>query len=337
MEPRRRADYGYTPDEIIGKPVSTIVPDDRPNEIEGILQRIRRGQTVDHFETVRRHKSGNLLHVSVTISPIRNRDGVIMGASTIARDITARVRAEEALRGAEKLAAMGRMAASVAHEIRGPLDVANNIAYLLRQERGLTPQSQELVELLQDQLRHVLEICNRTLSFSKQESVATKVSLAAIVNDVLAMQHERLMEKEITVERRIESDGELIGYPGPLRQVCLNLLSNAVDALPAHAHGRIVISLRSVRHPVTGSEGVRLTISDTGSGIQRQNLASLFKPFFSTKNAQGTGLGLWVTHGIVMQHGGTIRVRSRAHGPVTGTCFSVFIPSLGLSGRERAA
>jgi signal transduction histidine kinase len=107
--------------------------------------------------------------------------------------------------------------------------------------------------------------------------------------------------------------------------------------LKPHAHGRIGIAIRSVRHPVSGTEGVRLTISDTGSGIQRQNLANLFKPFFSTKNAQGTGLGLWVSHGIVMQHGGTIRVRTRAHGPVTGTCFSVFIPSLGLAGQVRAA
>lgn len=134
----------------------------------------------------------------------------------------------------------------------------------------------------------------------------------------------------------MESPGELVGYPGPLRQVCLNLIANAVDALPAQG-GRIVIAVRSVRHPVTGNDGVRVTVSDNGSGIQKHNLQNIFKPFFTTKNAEGTGLGLWVSHGIVMQHGGSIRVRSRSRGPETGTCFSIFIPSLGLAGKERAA
>ena len=328
--------YGYSAEEIVGKPVSILVPEDRPREIEGILQRIQRGQSIDHFETVRRHKNGALLTVAVTISPIRDRTGTIVGASTIARDITSRVKAEEALRGSEKLAAMGRMAASVAHEIRGPLDVANNIAYLLRQETGLPAQTQELVQVLQDELRLVLEICNRTLTFSRQENVASKVSMADILNEVLTLQNKRLMQKRITVERRMESPGELVGYPGPLRQVCLNLIANAVDALPAKG-GRIVVAVRSVRHPVSGTDGVRVTISDNGSGIHKQHLHNLFKPFFSTKNAEGTGLGLWVSHGIVMQHGGSIRVRSRSHGPVTGTCFSIFIPSLGQAGKERAA
>ena len=130
--------YGYTADEIIGQPVALLVPADRPDDVTSIMQRIVAGESLDHYDTVRRHKDGSLIYMSLTVSPIRDRNGEIVGASTIARDMTSRRLAEEALRASEKLVAMGRMAASIAHEIRNPLDAAKNITYLLHRTRSST-------------------------------------------------------------------------------------------------------------------------------------------------------------------------------------------------------
>lgn len=321
--------YGYRPDEIIGKSATILVPEDYPSDIPAIMERIRRGEPVDHYETLRRRKDGQRINVALTVSPIRDSTGKIIGASTIARDITARRLAEEALRGADKLAAMGRMAASIAHEIRSPLDVAKNLTYLLKENPSLNSEARDLLTILDEQLTHALEICSRTLSFSRQNNTASRLSVSATVDEILTLLKTNVVGKSITVDRRFESAGEVIGYPGPLRQVCVNLISNAIDAIPSGQSGRLLVRIRDARHPATGIAGIRLTISDTGSGISSENRSHLFQPFFSTKKEQGTGLGLWVSYGIVHQHGGSIRVRTQTQGACQGTLFSVFLPSLG--------
>ncbi len=331
--------YGYTADEIIGQPVSLLLPPDRPDDVSKIMERIVAGESIDHYETVRRHKDGSLRYVALTISPIRDRNGEIVGASTIARDMTSRRLAEEALRASEKLVAMGRMAASIAHEIRNPLDAAKNITYLLQQNQTLDDSTRELLSLLDNQLTHMGEICSRTLSFARPGDAVSRVALAGIVDEVFALQGKNLSMKGIEVARRFESAGEVIGYPGPLRQVLVNLISNAIDAIPAGQNGRITVHIADLHHPATAVEGVRISFSDTGAGIQPENLSRLFQPFFSTKREEGTGLGLWVSYGIVTQHGGSIRVRSRIEGPARGTIFSIFLPRLGarVNGNTQAA
>lgn len=331
--------YGYTADEIIGHPVSLLVPPDRPDDVSNIMQRIVAGESVDHYDTLRRHKDGSVRYVTLTISPIRDRNGEIVGASTIARDMTSRRLAEEALRASEKLVAMGRMAASIAHEIRNPLDAAKNITYLLQQNQQLDASMHELLSLLDGQLNHMGEICSRTLAFARPGDAVSRVALAGVVDEIFALQRKNLTMKNIEVARRFESPGEVIGYPGPLRQVLVNLISNAIDAIPAGQSGRITVHIADVHHPGTGVEGVRISFSDTGTGIKPENLERLFQPFFSTKREEGTGLGLWVSYGIVAQHGGNIRVRSRVEGPSRGTLFSVFLPRLGarVNGNTQAA
>jgi two-component system CheB/CheR fusion protein len=331
--------YGYTAEEIVGQPVSALVPDDRPSDIPHIMSRVRAGERVEHYETVRKHKDGTLLDVALTVSPIRTPAGEVVGASTIARDITAQKLAEEALRASEKLVAMGRMAASIAHEIRNPLDAAKNIAYLLQQNPSLGPAAQEMVKLLDDQLTHMSEICSRTLTFARPGDVATRVTLAAIVDEVLALQRKNLVHKDISIAREFESAGEVIGYPGPLRQVVVNLLSNAIDAISTNENGVIRIRIANAHQPATWVQGIRLTISDNGGGILPGDIKRLFQPFFSTKREEGTGLGLWVTYGIVTQHGGTIQVRSHARPSLHGTVFSIFLPTLEtrLNGNTQAA
>jgi two-component system CheB/CheR fusion protein len=331
--------YGYTAEEAIGQPVSILVPPDMPEEIPSIMQRIRAGESVEHYETVRRHKDGTLLYVAITVSPVRNRHGEIVGASTIARDITSRRLAEEALRASEKLVAMGRMAASIAHEIRNPLEAAKNLTYLLRQSQNLEPSTRELLEVLDAQLSHMDEICNRTLSFIRPNDAAVRLSLAGIADEVLALRHKTLDAKGIEVVRRFDSPGELVGYPGPLRQVLANIISNAIDAIPAGNKGRITVRIADACHLGQAAEGVRIMVSDNGVGIMPKHLKRLFQPFFSTKQNEGTGLGLWVSYGIVTQHGGSIRVRSRVGGAARGTVFSIFLPRLGArsKGNTQAA
>ena len=331
--------YGYTAEEVIGQPVSMLVPSDRPDEVRSIMERITQGESLDHFETLRRHKDGSLLWMSLTISPIRDRNGEIVGASTIARDITANHQAEEALRASEKLVAMGRMAASIAHELRNPLDAAKNIAYLLEQSPDLGEQAREMVNLLDSQLNHMSEICSRTLTFARPGDAISRVSLAGVVDEVFALQSKNLTSKGIEVMRRFESPGEVVGYPGPLRQVLVNLIGNAIDAIPAGQNGNITVHISNVHNPATEVEGVRIAISDNGVGIKPENLKRLFQPFFSTKQHEGTGLGLWVSYGIVTQHGGSIRLRSRVEGPARGTVFSIFLPLLGarVNGNTQAA
>jgi PAS domain S-box-containing protein len=331
--------YGYTADEIIGQPVSLLVPPERSDDVSSIMKRIVAGESIDHYETVRRHKDGSLVYVTLTVSPIRDRNGDIVGASTIARDMTSRRLAEESLRESEKLVAMGRMAASIAHEIRNPLDAAKNITYLLQQNQQLDPSTKELLSLLESQLSHMGEICSRTLSFARPGDAVSRVALAGMVDEVFALQAKNLTMKGIEVARRFESPGEVVGYPGPLRQVLVNLISNAIDAIPAGQKGRITVHISDIHHPATRVEGVRISFSDTGGGIRPEHLKQLFQPFFSTKREEGTGLGLWVSYGIVAQHGGSIRVRSRIEGPARGTIFSVFLPRLGarVNGNTQAA
>jgi signal transduction histidine kinase len=160
-----------------------------------------------------------------------------------------------------------------------------------------------------------------------------------MVDEVFALQRNNLTLKGIEVARRFESPGEVIGYPGPLRQVLVNIIGNAIDAIPPGTRGRITVHIANLHHPASGVEGVRIAISDNGGGIRPENLKRLFQPFFSTKREEGTGLGLWVSYGIVTQHGGSIRVRSRIEGPVRGTVFSIFLPRLGarVNGNTQAA
>lgn len=326
--------YGYKAEEAIGQSVSILLPADRPDDVKSIMGRIKQGERVEHYETVRKHKDGRLIEVSLTVSPIRDLEGEMVGASTIARDITAQRQAENALRGSEKLAAMGRMAASIAHEIRNPLDVAKNLTFLLSQKRGLENESEQLLSMLDDQLTRVIEICNRTLSFARQGNEVSTVFISSVLDDVMALMHKDLLAKHVRVERRFDSMGEVIGYPGPLRQVCVNLIGNAIDALPPESGGRLSLHVADVRHPANRVEGVRFSVCDDGSGIKPEHRRGLFQPFFSTKQEKGTGLGLWVSSGIVTQHGGSIRLRSCVQGPRTGTCFSVFLPK--LSAREKS-
>lgn len=318
--------YGYTQQEMIGKPVEKLLPEDRPDEIKHILGRLKRGERIFHFETVRVAKDGRKLQVALTISPIRDGNGKLMGASTIARDITELKDAEEALAKAEKLAVAGRMAATVAHEINNPLEAIGNILYLLRRSVESNPEARSYVERAQEELRRVSEITRLTLGMQRG-SVGKHgpVQITKLLENVLTLYERKSISLGVKVTRDYEFDGTVLGSAGELRQVFSNLIVNAMDAM-ALSGDKLVVSVRRTKRWDTGEDGVRVIVLDNGPGIAPENRAKLFHAFHTTKGEQGTGIGLWVSRNLVTQHGGTVRVRSSAVPGRSGTCFVVWLP-----------
>jgi signal transduction histidine kinase len=232
--------------------------------------------------------------------------------------------AEEALRKAEKLAVVGRLAASIAHEINNPLESVTNLLYLIRHSSNLE-EAKEYAEIASSELTRVSEIVIQSLRHYRQSTKPTQVCIADIVNSALALYQARLTSAGIVVEREFRDCPPILAVAGELRQLVLNLIGNALDAIGRG--GTLKIRITSSREHGNGSRsGVRLTIADTGIGIPIAIRKSIFEPFVTTKGETGTGLGLWVSSEIVERHGGKIQVKSNASTP-TGTVFSVFLPA----------
>ena len=318
--------FGYSRQEAIGRPITMLVPPERSNEATELLERIRRGEHTEHHESARRRKDGRLLEVSLTISPIVNSSGQLVGASKIARDITDRKMAEVALIKSEKLAAAGRLAATLAHEINNPLQAITNLVNIWRQVPPQDAQSEVYASMVEDELRRVNHLTQQSLTFYRDSVFPTEVNVVAVIEGVLELYVKRLSAKRISVTRKYSPDPITIkGYPGEIRQVFATLLLNAMEAIPED--GSIWIHIRNADHSNSAARhGVRITVADSGSGIPPRNVARIFEPFFTTKGEHGTGLGLWVASGILNRLGGSIRVRTCVQPGKSGTCFSFFLP-----------
>ena len=244
-----------------------------------------------------------------------------MGISKIARDITDRKQAEAALFESERMAAIGRMAASIAHEVNNPLEAILNLAYLLLQNPSLDNDARDYANLLLDEVLRVSEITKQTLSFYRDTSKSTEVDIGELIEIVMRLQHSMLEKKSIKVFHKHQRGTCIWGRPGELRQIFINLIINAIDALPVGGKMRTSVT-RSDRDGT-----VHVTIADNGPGIPEEIRARIFDPFFSTKMGKGTGLGLWVTQGIVRKYGGTIRMRTCSTRPGhNGAIFRVTLP-----------
>ena len=232
--------------------------------------------------------------------------------------------AEEALRRSEKLVVAGRLAASMAHEINNPLNSVTNLLYLIGSSSSLE-ESKSYGEIAAGELARVSEIVTQTLMFYREPISPAIVQIPEIIDSALVLYQARLNSAEIVVERDFRECSPIVARAGELRQVILNLIGNALDAIGQG--GRLKIRVTNTREHRNGSRpGIRLTIADTGSGIHPEIRKTLFEPFVSTKRDTGTGLGLWVSSEIVSKHGGTIQVKSSTRSPNTGTAFSVFLP-----------
>ncbi len=263
----------------------------------------------------------------VSVYPVLTAPGQVRWAGMIVRDVSERVRAEETLRKTEKLAATGRLAASIAHEINNPLEALTNILFLLRNFTTLDDAARNYVDMAEHEVKRVSEIAQQTLRFYRQSTLPARATLAELIDSVLDLYKSRLNNQSITVERDFDPQETLFCYSGEIRQVFANLLGNAIDAVPPG--GRIIVRA----HPSQGwcssaPRGVRFTVADTGVGMSREVRERIFEAFFTTKESTGTGLGLWVSHEIIQKHHGHIGVHSRAadgNGP-SGTVFQIFLP-----------
>ena len=317
--------FGYTAEEIVGRPISVLASPNCWEDWARVLENIRAGRRVDHYETIRRHKDGADVIVSLSVSPIRNSAGNVIGASKVARDITGTRRAEQALRNADKLALAGRMAASIAHEINNPLEAITNLLFLIEHEE-LPETARHYLSLAQHELTRVSHIASQTLGFFRGAPNSGACPLSDIIDSAISLNVGRLSTCNITFEKHFAPVAPLHCNPGELRQVLVNLVANAIDAMPDG--GRLLIRIRETSDPRTRAPGVRIVVADTGSGMTLRTQRSLFEPFYTTKGATGTGLGLWVSSQIIARHQGRITVRSSQSSEKHGTIFSIFLPRL---------
>lgn len=313
--------YGYTAEEAVGLPVEQLAPSERRDEVERNRRILNTGGHVDPYQTERLRRDGTRWPVLLSISPLLDGRGHIVGASAIARDISAEKQSEEAVRRSEKLATAGRLAASIAHEINNPLEAVINLLYLARNDSSNAPQYLTMAE---QEVGRVAHLAQQTLGFVRDTNSPAEVDPGEIMDEILQLYSRKLEGRQIHVTRRYRNAGKIRGYAGELRQLLANLVVNATDAMANQ--GSLQVRVAPSRDWSNGREGIRLTVADNGGGIPRESLRRIFEPFYTTKKDSGTGLGLWVSNGIVRKHGGSIRVRSQVGGNAHGTVFSIFLP-----------
>jgi PAS domain S-box-containing protein len=311
--------YGWKRTEIVGKNMHQMLKTSFPaphHDIEAAL--VASGSWEGNLS--QHTHDGSRITVSSRKAFNKDRRVVL----EINRDITSRLQAEEALRQTEKLAAMGRVAGIIAHEINNPLEAITNAFFLLRDHSSLDEEARYYASLAEQELVRVSHITRQTLSFYREAKQPVTLSLSTLLDDVLELQARRMQMARIAVEKRYAAPGHLQGFPVELKQVFLNLVGNAIQAMPQG--GKLRVSVRKTNRLNGRAPGISVSIIDTGAGIKPEDARHLFEPFFSTKSEKGTGLGLWISRGIVQKYEGTISFRSVRSGSENATCFRVFIP-----------
>ena len=313
--------FGYTADEAVGMPVGHLVPPERALEHERNRRILSAGGEIQTHRTERIRKDGTPRPVLLSISPLLNSRGEVVGSSGVVRDLSVQKQSEDAILRSEKLATAGRMAASIAHEINNPLEAVLNLLYLARQDQN---HADEYLTMAEQEVGRVARLAQQTLGLVRESNTPDEVDPATIMEETLELYACKLASRQIRVTRRYRDSAPIQGYAGELRQLFANLVVNSADAIGegGSLHVRVVPG----HDWSSGREGIRVTVADSGVGIPRESLDRIFEPFYTTKKESGTGLGLWISNGIVHRHGGAIRVRSRTNGTGTGTVFSIFLP-----------
>ena len=315
--------FGYSSSELKGQSLMMLMPP---------AYRVRHEQSLARYlETNRKHlnwhgmelpglrKDGQEILMEVSFGEFVLKDRRFF--TGFMRDITQRKKVETVLKSTERLAVIGRLATSIAHEINNPLDAVKNIFYLLQQ--NATDEQRGHLQVGEQELNRIAEIARRTLNFSRETPAITEIDAHEVLDETLELLSRKVWTKHIEIHKRYRSSGTVCANIGELRQVFVNLIANALDALPTNGH----LWLRSSnRVSKCRAPGIVITIGDNGEGIPARFMPHLFQPFFTTKGEQGTGLGLWITREILQKYSAKIKVRSRVGDSHHGTCFRIFIP-----------
>lgn len=325
--------HGMTRDEFDGNMetwTKTIHPDDWPG-VQARLDKTlaEKSEYYAEFRTI--WPNGEIHWVLGRGRVITDDAGNAVRMVGMGADITQRRREEEALVRSEKLAAAGRLAATIAHEINNPLEAISNLIYLLRQDTS-NRRDADLLRMADEQLARVNHIAKQTLGFYRDRNVAEAVDVAQTLEELLSILQSRINSKQLSVEREYDEIGPLQAFRGELRQIFSNLLTNAIDASPSGS--RLIIRVKAHASSSDAHDRLaRIEVEDFGTGIQPGHRDRIFEPFFTTKQDYGTGLGLWVTRQLVEKNSGSIDFRSNCQQGHTGTCFRVILPTSGATGQ----
>lgn len=321
--------FGYTAEEMIGQSILKIIPEDLYSEEIMFLEKLKSGQRIEQFETRRLTKSGRTLEVSLTLSPVRDTQGKVVGASKILRDISITKRLEQSFLQAEKLAATGRMAATIAHEINNPLEALMNLLYLIRPTIS-GKEGHGYLAAAESELQRVSHIAKQTLGYYREDASATPVSLNDIMQQAVTIYEPRCHAAGIKILQSLRSVRKISLRRGEILQVISNLLANSIYALSAG--GTIHIEVNDCE---TEPQGVVFSVRDNGEGISPEDLPRVFDAFFTTGATIGTGIGLFIAKQLVTGHGGRITIESSKDVNEHGTNVRVFLPCATPEHRHR--
>jgi len=324
--------YGYKQAEMIRKPISLLLPPEREDELRTAMETVREGEPLLSIETVRRRKDGQLIDVSVSMSPIRNKAGKVIGVSKISHDIREKKQLEEQFRQSQKMEAVGQLAAGVAHDFNNLLTVINGFSEVVLDDPQLSAPTRERVDEISKAGKRAESLTRQLLAFSHKSLLEPRIlNVNEVVSDSIKML-QRIVGENIMITTSLAAELDNVRVdPNQIEHAVVNLVVNARDAMPDG--GTLSIETASVeldptyaeRHPkVTPGRYVMLAISDTGTGMSADVSARIFEPFFTTKGiGRGTGLGLPAVSGIVQESGGCMSVESE---PDRGTTIKLFLP-----------
>ena len=332
LNDRQAAFFGLKPEQIIGRTLTEMAP------IEGLrelFEQVARGEPVVNYPL-----EGTLItdpneyrYWNVSYFPVYSADGSIQAITAASLETTAQRKAEAALLQSEKLAVVGRLASSIAHEINNPLEAVTNLLYLAQNSDDIV-EIKEFLATTERELRRVSAIANQTLRFHKQASSPQAVTASALFDSVLSVYQGRTINTGVQIDRRDRATTSICCFEGEIRQVISNLFCNALEAVSPGQGGRIILRSREATHWATGERGLLFTVADTGAGISPEVEDRIFKPFFTTKSVTGTGLGLWVSKEIVDRHHGFLRFRTSQDPRHHGSVFTLFLPFKAVTREE---
>jgi PAS domain S-box-containing protein len=329
MNPAAEILTGLTSSETLSLPVNDVLTllEEHSREPIPALKRALENHASSMTQignSLLRRSDAQTVFVEHSITPIKTGN-TFSGVVVILRDVSERRRSEAALRSSERLSLLGRLAATIAHEIRNPLDAVLNLVYLLRTSAQIDDVGRSFAVTAEDELKRIAQITHQLLAFNRESTKPVATDVSELLSGVLKLFAPKLSAAGITVKSQFSTSRSVIALPGELRQVFSNLIANAIDVLPRG--GVIAVKVSDAQeHGLRSREGVRITIADNGPGIPEQVISSLFTPFFTTKGEKGTGLGLWVSRGIITKHEGELQLRSMTEGARKGTVFSIFLP-----------